>query len=90
MDADWLRNVPAHRPLRILPTVRERVLDQVRIDNAASGHRAGWQVIREINSSVNAAIAPITDEDLYGKDEVWAYPRTLAIVKTTRCSSVAR
>ena len=34
----------------------------------------GWQVIREINSSVNAAIAPITDEDLYGKDEVWAYP----------------
>ena len=34
----------------------------------------GWQVIREINSSVNATIAPITDEDLYGKDEVWAYP----------------
>jgi len=34
----------------------------------------GWQVIREINSSVNASIAPITDEDLYGKDEVWVYP----------------
>ena len=34
----------------------------------------GWEVIREINSSVNASVAPITDEDLYGKDEVWAYP----------------
>ena len=34
----------------------------------------GWQVIREVNSSVNASIAPITDKDLYGKDELWAYP----------------
>lgn len=34
----------------------------------------GWQVIRQINLSVNASIDPITDEDLYGKEEVWAYP----------------
>lgn len=34
----------------------------------------GWSIIREINVSVNQTIIPRTDEDLYGKDEVWAYP----------------
>jgi predicted transglutaminase-like cysteine proteinase len=30
--------------------------------------------IEEVNSEVNASIAPITDLELYGKPEVWAYP----------------
>lgn len=35
---------------------------------------AGWQAIYEINSDVNARIAPVTDDEQYGRDEVWAYP----------------
>lgn len=34
----------------------------------------GWSVIREVNLAVNHEITPMTDMDLYGKDEVWAYP----------------
>jgi len=34
----------------------------------------GWQIIREVNLQVNRSIMPMTDQDLYGKDEVWAYP----------------
>ncbi len=36
----------------------------------------GWGVIREINASVNGTIVAMTDEDVYGKDEVWEYPTT--------------
>jgi predicted transglutaminase-like cysteine proteinase len=32
--------------------------------------------IEEVNSAVNASVAPITDLELYGKPEVWAYPST--------------
>ena len=34
----------------------------------------GWSVVREINARVNRDIAPMTDKELYGKDELWAYP----------------
>lgn len=34
----------------------------------------GWQTIRDINYHVNATIVPMTDMELYGRDEVWAYP----------------
>lgn len=34
----------------------------------------GWDVVRDINLSVNSAITPITDADAYGREEVWAYP----------------
>jgi predicted transglutaminase-like cysteine proteinase len=36
----------------------------------------GWEVIRKINSTVNTTIVPMTDEELYGREEVWAYPTT--------------
>jgi predicted transglutaminase-like cysteine proteinase len=32
-------------------------------------------LIETVNAQVNAAILPETDADVYGKDEVWAYPR---------------
>jgi predicted transglutaminase-like cysteine proteinase len=32
-------------------------------------------LIETVNSQVNAAILPETDHQVYGKDEVWAYPR---------------
>lgn len=34
----------------------------------------GWDVVREINLSVNSAITPVTDADAYGREEVWSYP----------------
>ncbi len=33
-----------------------------------------WKEIAAINSSVNHAVKPMNDFDIYGKDEVWAYP----------------
>ncbi|BCH21315.1 transglutaminase [Mesorhizobium sp. L-8-10] len=33
-----------------------------------------WQEIGDINLSVNKSVKPMNDVDLYGKDEVWAYP----------------
>jgi predicted transglutaminase-like cysteine proteinase len=35
---------------------------------------AKFKEIEEINTAVNSAVAPITDLELYGKPEVWAYP----------------
>jgi predicted transglutaminase-like cysteine proteinase len=32
-------------------------------------------LVETVNAQVNAAILPETDRDVYGKDEVWAYPR---------------
>ena len=34
----------------------------------------GWNVIKDVNAGVNSRILPMTDQDIYGKDEVWAYP----------------
>ncbi|MBX3581881.1 MAG: transglutaminase-like cysteine peptidase [Rhizobiaceae bacterium] len=33
-----------------------------------------WRQVVAVNVSVNAAIKPMNDIDIYGKDEVWAYP----------------
>ena len=32
------------------------------------------RTVGEINAAVNAAIRPMSDFDIYGRDEVWAYP----------------
>lgn len=34
----------------------------------------GWNVIKDVNSEVNHKIMPMTDEDIFGRDEVWTYP----------------
>ena len=33
-----------------------------------------WSTISSVNASVNRAVRPLNDRDIYGKDEVWAYP----------------
>ena len=33
-----------------------------------------WQQLQDVNRTVNAAIAPITDQDLYNTVEYWTYP----------------
>lgn len=35
-----------------------------------------WRELLEVNASINAAIQPVTDEDLYHVAEFWTYPRT--------------
>jgi predicted transglutaminase-like cysteine proteinase len=37
---------------------------------------ASWSVVRSVNATVNRTITPMTDKEIYGKDEVWAYPTT--------------
>lgn len=33
-----------------------------------------WSELANVTASVNAAVKPMSDFDIYGKDEVWAYP----------------
>ena len=33
-----------------------------------------WQQLASVTAAVNAAVKPMSDADIYGKDEVWAYP----------------
>jgi predicted transglutaminase-like cysteine proteinase len=35
---------------------------------------AKYREIEQVNSEINTAVTPITDFELYGKAEVWAYP----------------
>ncbi|THF48915.1 putative transglutaminase-like cysteine proteinase [Agrobacterium vitis] len=34
----------------------------------------GWDVIREVNLEVNKTITPMTDMEVYGREEWWEYP----------------
>ena len=35
---------------------------------------AGWSAVEAINIIVNTTITPMTDMEVYGREEVWAYP----------------
>jgi predicted transglutaminase-like cysteine proteinase len=35
-----------------------------------------WNELVTVNSAVNKAITPVTDEELFGREEVWVYPTT--------------
>lgn len=34
----------------------------------------GWGVVRQINALVNTTITPMTDLEVYGREELWAFP----------------
>jgi len=36
-----------------------------------------WDQLVAVNSMINKAITPVTDEDLFGREEVWVYPTTM-------------
>jgi predicted transglutaminase-like cysteine proteinase len=36
--------------------------------------RAAWDTIVGVNDHVNTTVKPMSDYEIYGKDEVWAYP----------------
>ncbi|MFN7104117.1 MAG: transglutaminase-like cysteine peptidase [Pseudorhizobium sp.] len=35
----------------------------------------GWDLLERVNASVNDRIQAMTDKDIYGREEVWAYPK---------------
>lgn len=53
---------------------REECSIRIRPGSAARVTAHGWEVVRDINLSVNTTIAPMTDMEIYGREEVWAYP----------------
>jgi predicted transglutaminase-like cysteine proteinase len=59
---EFCRANPAECSMRLRPTNPERVTDAL------------WHTIRTVNAEVNASVRPMNDLDIYGKDEVWAYP----------------
>ena len=36
-----------------------------------------WKTLLDVNYTVNSSITPLTDQDIYGVEERWAYPRTV-------------
>lgn len=59
---EFCKSLPQECAMRTRPTTPPKITDH------------GWGVIRDINASVNHAIVPMTDEQIYGREEVWAYP----------------
>ncbi|MBC2771380.1 transglutaminase-like cysteine peptidase [Rhizobium sp. AQ_MP] len=59
---EFCKALPDECNVRTRPTLPPKVTDH------------GWTVIRDINASVNHAIVPMTDMEIYGREEVWAYP----------------
>lgn len=47
---------------------------QSRNTSAARVTAYGWETIKKVNAEVNERIMPMTDLEIYGRDEVWAYP----------------
>lgn len=35
----------------------------------------GWNKVAAVNDAVNNSVTPMTDQELYGREEVWAYPK---------------
>lgn len=38
---------------------------------------ARWRTLLDVNYTVNTSIQPMTDQEIYGVEERWAYPRTV-------------
>jgi predicted transglutaminase-like cysteine proteinase len=49
-------------------SVRPRDLGPARLTAAL------WRALSDVTVAVNAAVKPMSDLEIYGKDEVWAYP----------------
>lgn len=53
---------------------RDECAVRSRATTAARVTEYGWSIVRNVNSAVNSSITPMTDQDLYGRDELWTYP----------------
>ena len=59
---EFCRTAPAECSMRLRDDGPERM----------SG--ALWSAIVNVNAAVNETVKPLNDLEIYGKDEVWAYP----------------
>ena len=59
---EFCKSLPQECAMRTRPTTPPKITDH------------GWAIVQDINASVNHAIVPMTDEQIYGREEVWAYP----------------
>ncbi len=59
---EFCQTLPQECAVRNRPTTPPKVTDH------------GWSVVRDINANVNHAIVPLTDHEIYGREEVWTYP----------------
>lgn len=59
---EFCKSLPQECAMRTRPSTPPKITDH------------GWSLIRDVNASVNHAIVPMTDEQIYGREEVWAYP----------------
>ncbi len=39
--------------------------------------REFWRLVLNVNQTANSSIKPMTDMEIYGKEEFWAYPKTV-------------
>lgn len=47
---------------------------RIRDEGPETMTKALWDELLSVNAAVNASVRPMNDFDIYGKDEVWAYP----------------
>ena len=59
---EFCRHAPAECRIRSLDRGPQRLTERL------------WGDMVRINASVNRQVRPMNDHDIYGKDEVWAYP----------------
>lgn len=52
----------------------EECAANTRVVEAMPLTEARWEQLVEVNTTINATIVPITDEDLYQVEELWTYP----------------
>lgn len=56
----------------------ERNAEECSVNSTRSGKAqvtaAGWDVVKQVNAEVNTRIIPMTDDEIFGRAEVWAYP----------------
>jgi len=60
---EFCKNNPAECNIRLKDSGPERMTGAL------------WQELGEINLAVNKSVKPTNDLDMYGKEEVWAYPQ---------------
>jgi predicted transglutaminase-like cysteine proteinase len=48
----------------------------VSVGNPSRLTEVAWHVIVDVNDKVNAKIIQVTDEEYYGKPELWTYPKS--------------
>jgi predicted transglutaminase-like cysteine proteinase len=42
--------------------------------SAVKLNQANWSRMIDVNAAVNSMIKPVTDQEMWGKEEVWSYP----------------